>query len=355
MPAVIAIAMAPQTTTRTVARPRGAPPRRAPRSPSSAERDQRHGHGRRRPAPTPASARRRAAAAPRRPRTTAPTPTRPGTAAPAAARRGPARRGACASSAPRRDRASATSLGQRRRQAPLLVDPGELAQLALRVAAQLALLQADVGLLGVALRADRHVLAGGHRQRAGHQPGDPGGDDRGARRAGRGHAEHEARGRHDAVVGAEHGGAQPVGAVAEVDLGSRPALALTRRAPLPRPGARARRAARRRPCRARRAASPAADTPRGARASSTCCRAPAGAPARSARAPDDEQVEVCAARGQLLPRGADRDLGRDVVVELRDDAGEQPLVRWRAPRPRSRPTRCSTRRPARAAPARPRP
>ena len=36
MPAVIAIAMAPQATTRTVARPRGAPPRRAPRSPSNA-------------------------------------------------------------------------------------------------------------------------------------------------------------------------------------------------------------------------------------------------------------------------------------------------------------------------------
>ena len=36
---------------------------------------------------------------------------------------------------------------------------------------------------------------------------------------GRGDAEHEARRRHDAVVGAEHRGAQPVGAVAEVDLG----------------------------------------------------------------------------------------------------------------------------------------
>ena len=41
-----------------------------------------------------------------------------------------------------------------------------------------------------------------------------------ARRAGRGDAEHEARGRHDAVVGAEHRGAQPVGPVAEVDLRS---------------------------------------------------------------------------------------------------------------------------------------
>jgi transposase len=110
---------------------------------------------------------------------------------------------------------------QRRRQAPTLIDPGELEQLAVRVAAKLGLLQPDVGLLGVAPRADRHALAGGHRQRPGHRPGDPGRHDRGARRArraGRSHAEHEARGRHDAVVGAQHGGPQPVGAVAEMDL-----------------------------------------------------------------------------------------------------------------------------------------
>jgi hypothetical protein len=40
---------------------------------------------------------------------------------------------------------------QSRRQTPPLVDPGQLAQLALRIAAKLALLQADVGPLGVAL------------------------------------------------------------------------------------------------------------------------------------------------------------------------------------------------------------
>jgi hypothetical protein len=108
--------------------------------------------------------------------------------------------------------------GQRRGQAALLVEPGELAQLALRVAAQLARLEADVGLLGVALRADGHVLTGRHREGSGDQAGDAGGDDRGARRARCGHPEHEARGRHDAVVGAQHGGPQPVGAVAEMDL-----------------------------------------------------------------------------------------------------------------------------------------
>ena len=219
MPAVTAIAAAPQARTRTIARRGGAPPSRAPTSPSS---------------PSASSV------------TTTVTPTRAdagvtatasnGSAAPAenesadvhAAWNGRARRAssrpsssrACARSAPPRDSAVATSLRQRRRQAPLLVDAGELAQLAGRVAAELARFQAHVGPLGVALRADRHVLPGGHRQRACHQPGDARDDDRAARRAGRGHAEHEARGRHDAVVGAEHRGAQPVRAVAEMDLGT---------------------------------------------------------------------------------------------------------------------------------------
>ena len=215
MPAVTAIATAPQATTRTVARRRGAPPSRAPMSPSSASAISVTRRPRR-PAPPPASPRRPAAAAPHPPRTTAPTSTRPGTAAPPllfeaqlVARMRPQRAAA---------RQGLRHLArQRRGQAPLLVDPGELSQLAIRVAAKLALLQADVGLLGVALRADRHVLAGGHRQRPGHQPGDPGGDDRSTRRAGSGHAEHEARGRQDAVVGAKHRGPQPVRSVAEVN------------------------------------------------------------------------------------------------------------------------------------------
>ena len=56
-----------------------------------------------------------------------------------------------------------------------LVDPGELPQLPRPGRAQLAASRSHVRLLGVALRADRHVLAGRHRQRAGGQPGDPGG------------------------------------------------------------------------------------------------------------------------------------------------------------------------------------
>src|SRR5207237_25573 len=45
-----------------------------------------------------------------------------------------------------------------------------------------------------------------------------GGDERGVRTARRGHADQQARDRHDAVVGAEHGGAQPADPMAAVVL-----------------------------------------------------------------------------------------------------------------------------------------
>jgi hypothetical protein len=67
---------------------------------------------------------------------------------------------------------------QRRCKTSLLIDGGELAQLTGWVAKQLALLQPEIGPLGVTLRADRDVLAGRHRQRPGHQPRDSGHEDR---------------------------------------------------------------------------------------------------------------------------------------------------------------------------------
>ena len=110
MPRVIAIAIAPQATTRTVAARRGAPPSRAPRSPRSAERQQRHGHGhadprrcRRRRDGGQRQRRARRERQRRRPRgleRAAPAAARPGPA-----RRGrapPARRGARATAPPRR-------------------------------------------------------------------------------------------------------------------------------------------------------------------------------------------------------------------------------------------------------------
>ena len=101
-------------------------------------------------------------------------------------------------------------------EALVLVDRGELGQLALGHVGQLPLLLGDVGLLGVALRAHRHVLAEAHREGAGGEPGDTGGEHGGAARVGGDDAEDQRGGGDDAVVGAEDGGPQPTGTVAEV-------------------------------------------------------------------------------------------------------------------------------------------
>ena len=53
-----------------------------------------------------------------------------------------------------------------------LIDLGQLLELSGWIARELSLLEADVGLLGIALGADGDILAGGHRERAGDQPGD---------------------------------------------------------------------------------------------------------------------------------------------------------------------------------------
>ena len=89
------------------------------------------------------------------------------------------------------------------------VDRGQLGQLRVRLRGQLLLLAAEIGVLRVGLGADRHVLPGGHRHRAGDEPGGAG--DQHARGAGVGrrHAEDEAGRRHDAVVGSEDRGAKP--------------------------------------------------------------------------------------------------------------------------------------------------
>jgi hypothetical protein len=64
--------------------------------------------------------------------------------------------------------------GQGRGEAALLVDARHLGERAIGVVAQLALLAGEVGALGVALRADRHVLARRHRHCTRDEPGDAG-------------------------------------------------------------------------------------------------------------------------------------------------------------------------------------
>ena len=77
-------------------------------------------------------------------------------------------------SAPLADSAFGDLPGEVGRQAAALVDRRELAELALGVFVKLSCLHSDVGLLGVALRADRDVFAGCHRQGSRDEPGDAG-------------------------------------------------------------------------------------------------------------------------------------------------------------------------------------
>jgi len=96
-----------------------------------------------------------------------------------------------------------------RTQPALVVDLRQLGQLRLGLAGQLRGLPGQVGALGVALRADRHVLPGGHGNRAGHRAGQAGGDSRRTGRAGGGDPDQQAGGGHDAVVGTQHRGPLP--------------------------------------------------------------------------------------------------------------------------------------------------
>ena len=207
--------------TRAAARRSGAPPRRAPTAPSTASDDQRHDDGPR--ASRAASGRARIATRgiggaerERRP----PTTTRPGTgramrssSMPSSSRAWTA----SASPAVSSSRHPARQLGPRpagpvdRGRAPRARPRGRPPARAARGRGRRA-------------SASRWELTDTYspaaiERRPGHEPRDARGGDRPHRGVRRRDAQHEARGRQDAVVRAEHRGAQPSAAVAEMALG----------------------------------------------------------------------------------------------------------------------------------------
>lgn len=91
----------------------------------------------------------------------------------------------------------------------LLIDVGQLPELAGWVAGELVLLALDVGIFGVTLRADREVFSRRHRQRARHETREPGDDGRVCGRRSCNDSKDEARGRHYAIVGAQNRRTQP--------------------------------------------------------------------------------------------------------------------------------------------------
>ncbi len=212
MPAVAAIASAPQNVTRAAAAPIVAPPARAAMAPSAARNTRAVAGTARAPSARARAPRRRAAAE-----------------APQREARSRRRRGLQRSrNRAVRDAELVASVGAERVvrhellghllrelliQAPAHVDAHELAVLAGVVGLELLALARQIGLLAVGLRADRDVLAGRHRHRAGHRARDAGRQQAAVTRVGRRDADEQARRRHDAVVGAEHGGPQPADAL----------------------------------------------------------------------------------------------------------------------------------------------
>ena len=102
--------------------------------------------------------------------------------------------------------------------AALDIDLGQLLSLESDVLAQLRAFSGQVGLFGIGLRADRNILSGRHRHGAGNESSDAGDEDAAWFGVGGGHADDQARGRNDAIVGAEDGGSQPADARDEMAL-----------------------------------------------------------------------------------------------------------------------------------------
>ena len=89
------------------------------------------------------------------------------------------------------------------------VDGRHLGELLLRIVGELGAFAGEVGRLAVGLGADGDVFARRHGHGAGDQTGQ-GGEDQGASvGVGGGHAHDQTGGRDDAVIGAQHGGAEP--------------------------------------------------------------------------------------------------------------------------------------------------
>jgi hypothetical protein len=82
--------------------------------------------------------------------------------------------------------------GQRLVEPALHVDGRQLGVLLLGIRGQFPTLAREVGAFRVGLRADRHVLAGSHRHRAGDEAGDAGNQDDLGTRARRRDAQDEA-------------------------------------------------------------------------------------------------------------------------------------------------------------------
>src|ERR1019366_10469930 len=103
-------------------------------------------------------------------------------------------------------------LGQRPIKPAADVDGRQFRVFPLVVCLELGAFALEVGLFGVGLRVDGHVLSGSHRHGSGDETGDAGDQYTGVSGVRGGDTEHQTGGGKDAVVGTQHGGAQPANA-----------------------------------------------------------------------------------------------------------------------------------------------
>ena len=98
------------------------------------------------------------------------------------------------------------------------IDGGQLAQLGRPVGVEFQALAAEVGFFRVCLGMHGNVFARGHGHGACHQACNAGHQNAGMAGAGGGNPDDEAGGGDDAVIGAEHRGAQPAYVLGPVPL-----------------------------------------------------------------------------------------------------------------------------------------
>src|SRR5690348_7668078 len=98
------------------------------------------------------------------------------------------------------------------------VDPGQLGALSVGSSRELTALASQIGALGIGLGADRDILPRGHGEGAGREPGDRG-EQHGAVAGGsRRDSDDQTTGGDQAIVGTEHGRAEPPDTPASVQL-----------------------------------------------------------------------------------------------------------------------------------------